>query len=257
MSLYFRKIEGGPIPVLILHGVFGSSDNWLTVSKQIANEKYTVYLVDQRNHGRSPHFDKLDYPSMAGDLREFVREHRLENPVLIGHSMGGKTVMEYAAEWGDEIRRLVVVDIGPKAYPVHHTRLLEGLSAIPLADLQSRQQADDILSAFEPSLFVRQFLLKNLFKAEDGSFAWRLNLPVVKRDMPLVGDEIKVKAPLRFPALFIRGAKSDYILDTDWEAIVAMFPEARLVTIPGAGHWVQAEQPALFLEALNGFLNEP
>lgn len=240
--------------MLILHGVFGSSDNWLTISKHIASSEYTVYLIDQRNHGRSPHFDRLDYPSMAGDLREFIEEEHILDPILVGHSMGGKTVMEYVVRWPEEVRKLVVVDIAPKAYPVHHTRLLEGLSSISLAGLSGRQEADEILSGYEPSTGVRQFLLKNLFKNADHSFEWRFNLPVLKRDMPLIGQAITSGQPLRLPVLFIRGAKSDYILDSDWPAIRKMFPEATLVTIPGAGHWVQAEQPALFLKALSEWL---
>lgn len=255
MSLFYRKIEGGATPVLILHGVFGSSDNWLTISKQIASSEHTVYLIDQRNHGRSPHFDKLDYASMAGDLRQFIEEEHIQNPVLVGHSMGGKTVMEYVVRWPEEVKKMVVVDIAPKAYQVHHTGLLEGLSSISLPDLASRQEADELLSAFEPSAGVRQFLLKNLFKNERNAFEWRFNLPVLKRDMPLIGQAITSGQPLTLPALFIRGAKSDYILDSDWPEIKKMFPEAELVTIPDAGHWVQAEQPGLFLEAISAYLN--
>jgi len=240
--------------VLILHGVFGSSDNWLTVSKKIASTEHTVYLIDQRNHGRSPHSDRLDYPSMAADLREFIEEENIQNPILMGHSMGGKTVMEYVVRWPGEVKKLVVIDIAPKAYAVHHTRLLEGLSSISLPDLTSRQEADEILSGFEPSPGVRQFLLKNLFKNERHAFEWRFNLPVLKTDMPLIGKAITTERPLTLPTLFIRGAKSDYILDNDWSEIKKMFPEATLVTIPDAGHWVQAEQPALFLEAVSEWL---
>ncbi len=254
MSLFYRKIEGGATPVLILHGVFGSSDNWLTISKQIASSGYTVYLIDQRNHGRSPHFDKLDYPSMAGDLREFIAEENIQNPILLGHSMGGKTVMEYVVRWPEEVKKLIVVDIAPKAYPVHHTRLLEGLSSLSLPDLTSRQEADEILSGFEPSPGVRQFLLKNLFKNEHNAFEWRFNLPVLKKDMELIGQAISSPHPLTLPTLFIRGARSNYILDSDWSGIEKMFPEATLVTIPDAGHWVQAEQPALFLKAVSEWL---
>lgn len=255
MSLYYRLIEGGPKPLLILHGVFGSSDNWLTISKQIASSQYTVYLVDQRNHGRSPRADRIDYASMANDLKDFIEEHDLQNPTLIGHSMGGKTVMQYVSQWPREIDKLIVVDIAPKAYPVHHTEILEGLTAIELDALKSRQEANDILSNYEPSEGVRQFLLKNLYKKEDGKFGWRINLPVLKRDMPLIGQEIVSNESIEIPTLFIRGEKSNYILDADWEGINKMFPNASLVTIPDAGHWIQAEQPELFLEAVTAFLN--
>lgn len=256
MSLFFRKIDGGPEPLLVLHGVFGSSDNWLTISKHIASSRYTAYLIDQRNHGRSPHKDKLDYNSLAEDLHDFIDEHKLENPVLLGHSMGGKTVMQYATRWPDDIRKLIVVDIAPKAYPVHHEKILEGLAAVPLAQLESRQEADDILARHEPSAGVRQFLLKNLYKNESGAFDWRINLPVLTRDMPVIGEEITSAEPVNVPTLFIKGEKSDYILDQDEPQILKLFPDTRFVTIPGAGHWVQAEQPELFLKALKSFLEE-
>lgn len=169
--------------------------------------------------------------------------------------MGGKTVMQYTSEWPSEVDKLVVVDIAPKAYPIHHTEILKGLAAIQLGDLQSRQEANEILSAYEPSEGVRQFLLKNLYKKEHGGFDWRINLPVLSRDMAMVGQATEPKHPIDVPTLFMRGEKSNYILDSDWDSIHAHFPNATLATVPDAGHWIQAEQPAAFLQALHAFLD--
>ena len=254
MNLNFKKIgEAGPA-IVILHGVFGFLDNWLTVGKAISDHGYQVYLVDQRNHGRSPHEGELNYETFSGDLKEFLDQQNLNNPVLLGHSMGGKTVMEYAVRYPATFEKLVIADIGPKAYPIHHRRIIEGLNQIPVAEIENRQQADDILAEYEPILPVRQFLLKNLYRKDEGGFGWRFNLPLLTTDMANVGDAIKTTQPVDTPALFIRGDRSDYILDEDWEDILKIFPNAKLDTIENAGHWIQAEQPKAFIKSLLDFL---
>ena len=255
MQLHYKKMGEGQ-PLLILHGVFGSLDNWLTVGRTIADAGYAVYLLDQRDHGRSPQTDRLDFAAMASDLEKFIKEHSLINPILLGHSMGGKTVMQYAATHPGTFAKLVVVDIGPKPYPLHHGELLRGLNALPLDQIESRQQADERFSAYEPSVGVRQFLLKNLYRTDQGTFAWRFNLPLLTRDMKNVGDVIRIETPITEPTLFIRGENSHYIRDEDWAAIQEQFPHARLETIAGAGHWVQAEQPKAFVASLLTFLGE-
>ena len=254
MKLHYKQISQSGQPLIILHGVFGSLDNWATVSKAIADAGYAVYLVDQRNHGRSPHSDEFTYEAMAADLAEFIADHSLENPVLIGHSMGGKTVMQYAETYPGTFDKLVIVDIGPKAYLPHHQQLIEGLNALPLSEIQDRHQADKVFSAYEPNLGVRQFLLKNLYRTDAGAFDWRFNLPVLSELQGNVGAEIPHLRPVSEPTLFMRGAASGYLRDEDWAGIQAMFSHAQLVTIPNAGHWIHAEQPKLFVEALLAFL---
>ena len=255
MKLFFRQIgESGP-PIVILHGVFGSSDNWLTVSKPIAARGYRVFLLDQRNHGQSPHADAHDYVSMAVDLGEFLIDHDLEYPILVGHSMGGKTVMQYAMDFPGTFDKLVVVDIAPKFYPIHHAELMRGLRDIDLTTLKSRNEADAILSRYEPSLVVRQFLLKSLYRNEQGQFAWRLNLPVIERELHGIGDELTNPSIVTEPTLFIRGSESPYILDEDIPAIKRIFPNVQIETIEGASHWVQAEKPAEFIKTLVKFIN--
>jgi len=239
--------------MVILHGLFGSSDNWLTISKTIADEGFAVYALDQRNHGRSPHGSEFNYNLMAADLHEFLAQHNLQKPILVGHSMGGKTVMQYAMNYPDTFDKLVIVDIAPKLYAVHHAEILKGLAAIPLATLASRSEAEAFLSHYEPDSGVRQFLLKNLYRNQAGAFAWRINLPVVAENIYAIGGDLENQHVVTDPVLFVRGQKSNYVLDTDIPAIMKWFPNATIATIAGAGHWVQAEQPEAFVAALVGF----
>lgn len=256
MKLHYKQISQTGSPLIILHGVFGSLDNWATVSKAIADTGYSVYLVDQRNHGRSPHSDEFTYEAMAADLAEFIKDHKLEKPILVGHSMGGKTVMQYAETYPGTYDKLAIVDIGPKAYPTHHQQLIEGLNALPLSKIEDRQHADSLFSTYEPNVGVRQFLLKNLYRTDAGGYSWRFNLPIITELQANVGQEIIKQRLVTEPTLFIKGALSGYVKDQDWEGIQAMFPNAELVTIPKSGHWVHAEQPKLFVEALTNFLKK-
>jgi esterase len=256
MFLNYKKIGDSGKPLVVLHGVFGLLDNWLSISKSISDQGYQLYLVDQRNHGRSPHEEPMDYPTFAADLKDFISQQKLENPILIGHSMGGKSVMQYAVSNPETFEKLVVVDIAPRPYPVHHTQLLEGLNEIPLDKITNRNEADEILQEYEPSLAVRQFVLKNLYRKEEGGFGWRFNLPVLTSSMKNIGAAIAYSVPVQSPTLFMRGEKSNYIKDEDWEEILQIFPNAQLKTIAGAGHWIQAEQPQAFLNCLLEFLQD-
>ena len=173
MNLFFRTVGDGP-PLIILHGLFGSSDNWLTHAKELG-KNHKIYLIDQRNHGASPHADEFTYEMMVQDLLLFIKQHDIIRPDIIGHSMGGKVAMLFAAKYPDQINKLVVVDIAPKFYPVHHNVILEGLKAIPIKEINSRQVADDMLAEYVEIPAVRQFLLKNL-KRNGSSFDWKMNL---------------------------------------------------------------------------------
>lgn len=254
MKLFFRQTGESGTPLVILHGVFGSADNWLTVAK-VLGERYRVFTVDQRNHGRSPHSHEFDYEVMAADLHEFITDQGLENPVVIGHSMGGKTAMQFAMTYPAAWSKLVVVDIAPKFYPIHHDRILTGLNAIDLTTLENRQQAEDILARYEDDPGTRQFLLKNLYRdSATGRFGWRLNLDVLTRDIHLVGSELTGLHITTKPVLFLRGSESSYVLPEDERDIRRIFPNARIETIANAGHWVQADQPEAFVAAVTGFV---
>lgn len=253
MKLFYREYGTSQAPLVILHGLLGSSDNWLPQAKMLSDE-YHVFVLDQRNHGQSPHSHDFSYAVLAADLREFIVDKKLEKPVLLGHSMGGKTVMQYALSYPDELEAMIVVDIAPKAYDVRHDHIVEGLKAIPVQQISGRSQADEALAAYVPQPAVRQFLLKNLKRLPDGKFGWRVNLPVIDRQLEAISAGIPEQGVCNKPALFIRGAQSDYIADEDRMLIKRYFPRAHLVTL-NTGHWVQAEKPEEFVETVRKFLH--
>ena len=228
-------------------------DNWKTPAKTIAENGYHLYLVDQRNHGHSPHDDILSYEAMAEDLYEFMDEQFLSEAIILGHSMGGKTAMKFAQRYPDMVEKLIVVDIAPRRYPVHHHTILEALSAVDLENTGSRKEAEEVLKQYIHEFGVRQFLLKNLYWKERGKLAWRFNLPVIKENIVGMGEEVMDRI-FEGSTLFIRGDKSDYVTDEYIPEIEAGFPDSKLVTIANAGHWVHAEQPQPFLQAVLDFL---
>lgn len=252
MKLFYRT-SGQGHPLIILHGLFGSSDNWYTLAKTFS-EHYTIYLPDQRNHGQSPHSNDMNYEVLAEDLHGFIQEHRLERPHIIGHSMGGKAAMNYAVKYTDQLSKLIVVDIVPKPYPVHHDAILDGLHAIPLPVLQSRGEADRLLAAFVPEADVRQFLLKNLGRDAEGRFQWKINLHAIDENIEAMGAGMIFSGKHDGPALFIRGEKSNYYAPGDEERIRAFFPHAEVVSMD-TGHWVQAEKPEEFARVVLNYLN--
>lgn len=237
--------------MMILHGLFGFSDNWQTHAKKLA-DYYRVILVDLRNHGRSEWSDEFSYELMAEDIHELVKVLELEDLILVGHSMGGKVAMHFAQKYEDLLEKLVVVDIGIKEYPMHHEHILAGIHAVQLDNVGSRREAEQQLSEHIESYGVKQFLLKNLYWVEKGKLAWRMNVKVLEREMNDILSAIP-KIEVMTPTLFIRGELSNYILNEDIHVIEELFPDSELVTIPGAGHWVHAEAPEEFLEVLLGF----
>ena len=252
VSLFFRE-SGTGIPLVILHGIFGSGENWFTVAKKFS-EHFRVFLVDQRNHGRSPHSDEFSYSVLVQDLLDFANEHKLSQFFLLGHSMGGKVAMQFACKYPERLLGLVVVDIAPRKYAPHHQLILEGLKAVDLDRFTSRNQADEAMARFIPELDVRQFLLKNLYRKEDGRFAWRINLPVLEQSASSIGEDSGSEGPSMVPALFVKGNQSQYIRPADEVEITKRYPHAAIAGIEGAGHWVQAEKPDEFTHCVLNFL---
>lgn len=253
MELNYKR-EGSGTPLLIVHGLFGSLDNWQTLGKKFA-ENFDTILVDQRNHGHSPHSEAFDYDLMAGDLIELIEDLELKEVDIIGHSMGGKATMRMAQLRPDLIKKMVIVDIGPKGYPMHHDTILEGLNAIDFDVVKSRGQATEVISKYIDDEGVRQFLLKNLYWIEKGKLGWRINLPVLEKNMPqIIGklpeDEVEI------PTLFIRGEKSNYIIEDDYTDIFMQFPNSDIETIYNAGHWIHAENPFDFYHLVMQFLQD-
>ena len=247
----FHRILGEGQPLLILHGLFGHSDNWQTHAKKLA-EYYQVVLIDQRNHGHSDWSEAFSYDLLAEDLHELITELGLQKIILLGHSMGGKTAMRYAQIHPELLEKLIVVDMGVKAYPPHHTDILEGLSKIDLNIVKSRSEVEAILLPFVPVDGTRQFLMKNLYWKDKTQLAWRMNVPVLEREMDAIlaaipDDEVLIQT------LFIRGALSNYILDEDIPDLEDQFPDSDVITVPNAGHWVHAEAPEIFVNTVLEF----
>ena len=250
MKLHYRELGEGQ-PFIILHGLFGFSDNWQTHAKKLA-EYYRVILVDLRNHGHSDWSEDFSYEIMADDVKELCDDLHLTDIIMLGHSMGGKTAMFFAQKYESLLEKMIVVDMGIKAYPMHHDQILAGLKSLDLEALKSRSEAEKILAKNIDSDGVRQFLLKNIYWKEKGKMAWRMNIPVLEREMPTILGSLP-EGESFVPTLFIRGALSQYVIDEDIPSIEEAFPDSELVTIENAGHWVHAENPDAFLEAVLGF----
>jgi pimeloyl-ACP methyl ester carboxylesterase len=254
VKLFFREYGEGQ-PLVIFHGLFGSSDNWLTQAKLFSSQSYKVYTVDLRNHGQSPHDDAFDYPSMVSDIKEFLQDQNITKPVVLGHSMGGKAAMNFSLAHPSLLEKLIVVDIAPRPYKLEHYVIADGLAAIPLETLTSRNHADEILSQYVPEPDVRQFLLKNLQRRPEGGFSWKINLPVIREKLSNIGLDLQYSGTFDKPTLFIRGRKSSYVRDQDWSHILEIFPGAMLETMD-TGHWVQAEKPQEFVDIVLRWLNQ-
>lgn len=252
MKLFFREAGQGT-PLIILHGLFGSSDNWFSLSKIFAT-KFRVFTVDQRNHGQSPHSDAHDYKLLTEDLEEFINDHQLENPIILGHSMGGKVAMNFAIKNPDKTGKLIVVDIIPKSYPLHHDHILGGMRSLDLVNLKSRSEAEAILAPKIPKVDERQFIMKNLARNEQQKFEWKINLDALNNNIGKMGEAMQYEGQYTGPTLFIKGAKSGYFKPGDEETVARYFPNVEWVTLD-TGHWVQAEKPKEFEEAVLNWLN--
>lgn len=249
------KVFGQGEPIIILHGMFGTLDNWQTIAKKLAKD-FMVFIVDLRNHGRSPHSDDFSYQIMSEDLKDFMESNWIYNAHIIGHSMGGKVAMQFALEHADMVEKLVIVDIAPVKYTGNHELIFKALFSLDLVNLESRQVADELLQKYIPEFAVRQFLLKNLSINKDSNeYEWKMNLPVIHDAYQQILGHTMPDSDFRGDTLFIKGAKSDYIQTEQFPSFQSYFPQAKLSTIKDAGHWVHAEQPKAFLETLRNFLS--
>jgi pimeloyl-ACP methyl ester carboxylesterase len=252
MELHFAS-QGEGSPFIILHGLFGSLENWTTMARRFA-ENFRVFAVDQRNHGRSPHAAEMSYPIMAEDLSEFMERQHLASAAVLGHSMGGKTAMQLALSHPEKISKLVVVDIAPKAYPPHHRLIIDALLALDLTAFDDRRKIEAALAGSIPDLAVRQFLLKNLKRDSTGVFRWQLGLQDIKKNYNNLNEGLREDRPFNNPSLFLRGEHSDYVQPTDFPVIQRLFPRAKIETIPGTDHWLHAEAPEAFFRIVQEFL---
>ncbi len=257
MELFYRKFGNeGDQPLIILHGLFGISDNWVTFGRRIAMEGFQVFIPDQRNHGRSPHSGNFNYLALTDDLFEFIDDHEIENPMLLGHSMGGKVAMRFTLENPELVAKLIVVDISLKAYPPRsqHKKIIAAMRQVNLSKAKSRREVEEQLEPLLPEKRIRLFVLKNLHRTNQNDFEWRLNLNGIETNLDDMFDAIETGQVFKKPALFIKGGASDYILPEDFDNIRQNFPFAEIITIAGASHWVHVEAPERFYQLAWGFL---
>jgi pimeloyl-ACP methyl ester carboxylesterase len=263
MRLFFQKIGQGPV-VTILHGLYGSSDNWITVARKLA-DNYTVYLADQRNHGRSPHHEEHSYSLMAEDVNELMLSEGVKKSIFIGHSMGGKTAMQFAALYPEKVSALIIVDIGAGGYAetdnyspqvISHLNIMNAMLSIDFQKMTSRTEIDNALTETIADISTRQFIMKNVQRHHDNSFGWKLNIEALFRALPAIMGPVNLTRgkAFNFPVLFIKGERSNYISPAQLSLIKEYFPESAVETIPGAGHWVHADRPEEFLNVLKIFL---
>jgi len=239
--------------LIIIHGLFGMSDNWNSPGKQFA--KYCkVHLIDLRNHGRSPHAKEFNYDVMCEDVLEYMADHNIHKPILLGHSLGGKVAMKFAFTYPEKIEKLIVADIAPREYNTDfHKNLLATLYKLPLEDFSKREEIDTLLASTFEDRGMRLFLMKNVYRNENKEFAWRFNIDVLLEKIHNIQDSSFVSGKLNVPTHFIRGGKSDYINSTDELLIKKHFTDFSICTIDGAGHWLHAENPERFYDEVMGF----
>jgi len=253
VQLRFRSYGHGPA-LVVLHGLLGSSDNWHTLGNILGNHFHT-FILDQRNHGRSPHADEFNYRVLAEDVREFLRQHGIRSAHVLGHSMGGKTAMQFALTYPNLVNKLVVVDIAPKPYPALHDEIPDVLTALDMRAYSSRQEVDNALTIRIPDVAMRQFLLKNLKRDESGSLHWKPNVGVIRDNYAAIAKAVVPSQAFPKPTLFVRSNRSGYVLDDDIPLITEMFADFKIVTLD-AGHWIHAETPEEFGRIVLDFLED-
>ena len=266
MKLFCRKYGYGP-PLIILHGLFGSSDNWMTIAKNLGTY-FTVYLPDQRNHGQSPHSNINDYNSMSSDLHELAVDLNLKKFFLAGHSMGGKTAISFALKWPEMINGLLIADISPfvnertriSAYK-EHLDILEAMLSIDLSVVSSRKAVESILLEKISSAQTRGFILKNLQRTIDNKFVWKINSQALRSNLENIMEGIVLRGDLSqqitgFPVIFLKGEDSGYLPSDDYKDIQNIFPAAEFVTVPNAGHWIHTDRPDEVIRNIKRLLDE-
>lgn len=254
MEILHSRIIGKGKPFLILHGYFGMGDNWKSLANQFG-ESFEVHLIDQRNHGRSFHADEFDYEVMVEDLNSYIEHHNLEEVVLLGHSMGGKTAMLFAVEYPELVDKLIVVDISPRYYQPHHNEILKALNSVDFSVHTSRKLVEEQLANHIPEVGVRQFLLKNVYWREKGQLDFRFNLQSLTENNSEVGVALPSFTQFDGETLFLSGENSGYITQDEIPLIKAHFPNSEIVTIANAGHWLHADNPKEFYETVISFCN--
>ena len=255
IKLHSNILGGGDNHIIILHGFLGMGDNWKSQGDIFANYGFKVHLLDQRNHGRSFWKQKFNYNVLVDDLLAYMNKQNISRSIIIGHSMGGKTAMDFSFKYPERLNKLIVIDISPKKYVFRHDKILNGLASFNFEMIKSRNEADIHLSLYVPEIELRQFLLKNLYWISPGKLDLRLNISVLKNSEKEVSREIKPMKIYKMPVLFLKGENSDYILNKDLILIDKYFPESNVEIIKNAGHWLHSENQKDFINTVSAFIN--
>lgn len=265
MKLFYRSYGSGP-PLIILHGLYGSSDNWVTIAKKLSGD-FTVILPDQRNHGQSPHNPVHTYSSMSDDLYELVTDLKIGKFFLAGHSMGGKSAIAFALRWPEMLNGLLIADISPfvnesekEIIRSDHKKILNTILSVDTDEISSRSEIEKKIAEKLDDENVRGFILKNLKRDEDNRFIWKLNAGALLENLDLIMEGIDPSTWISqqitgFPVIFLRGEKSGYIPENHYPEIKRVFPAAEFITIPGAGHWIHADAPDEVIRQIKRLLN--
>lgn len=251
-TLNFKTFGSGD-PIIIMHGLFGMLDNWQTIAKKLA-EDYLVYIVDLRDHGKSEHTQEFNYELLAQDIAEFLESEWIHEAYILGHSMGGKTALQLVKDYPSIIEKLIVVDIGIKAYKGGHENILKALKSVPISEVKSRKEVELHLSEYISEPGIRLFLMKNLMRNKEGGYRWKMNLNLLIKHYQEILRGITFDDIVETPTLFIRGGNSNYIIDEDIDTLKSYFEDIKIETIANAGHWVHAEKPNELLATVRSFL---
>jgi len=253
LELNFKSFGHGD-PIIILHGLFGSLDNWQSFAKGLASD-YMVYTVDQRDHGKSPHTDEFNYHLLAEDLHMFMEKNWIFSSHIIGHSMGGKVAMQFAANYPDMVEKMVIVDIAPKKYLPGHDEIFKALFSLDLGTIKDRRQADAFLADKVVDLGIRAFLLKNLKRDKEGRFHWKMNLDLLSKNYENIISSLEASDKIEVPTLFVGGEHSSYIQEEDKKLINEIFLNPTFAEVKDAGHWVHADKPEDLMKLLVDFIS--
>jgi pimeloyl-ACP methyl ester carboxylesterase len=255
VQLNYKKYGNGSQTLIIVHGFLGSLDNWHTLASLWGENGLTVYALDMRNHGRSPHTATHTIAEMVDDVYDFMHEHNISQAVLLGHSMGGKVAMQFTLTYPDQVSKLIVADMAPREYKHGHDEVFKAIESVDLKTIKTRKEADEAMQPYLGDFSTRQFVLKNLERNELGGYSWKFNFDTLKRDYEDILKPIYSNHSFSKPVLFLKGELSLYIKERDNEHIHQLFPQAKIASVPDAGHWLHAEQPKLFFEEVLQFVN--
>ena len=250
MILHSKILGGSKKNILILHGFLGSGDNWISIARKLNLLGHTVHLIDQRNHGRSFHSEKFDYDIMCEDLFNYIKYYNINNAILIGHSMGGKTAMNFSLNHPKLVSKLIVLDTSPREYPVLHQNIIDSLKEIDLSIFTNRKEIDIELRKSVTQQGLRNFLTKNIYRMNDGNLNFRFNLQSLSQNIDKIGQKIESNTKFSSEVIFIKGETSDYINESDKVMINNLFPNAKFYKIPNAGHWLHVDNPIDFISIL-------